>query len=126
MRGCNSPGLNTPHMFRALSQSTPSVRSVASIYRARVASLCTKATEEAEGARCEMNPVGHPRKEGVVLNPGESVAVCRCWQSAKFPLCDGTFIAPDVIKRELFLSFYFSLSPNDVPSALGRLPCQGQ
>jgi CDGSH-type Zn-finger protein len=26
----------------------------------------------------------------ITLNPGEKCVVCRCWQSAKFPLCDGT------------------------------------
>ena len=26
----------------------------------------------------------------VELEPGEQVSLCRCWKSAKFPLCDGT------------------------------------
>ena len=26
----------------------------------------------------------------VTLKPGEKVALCRCWQSKKFPLCDGS------------------------------------
>ncbi len=25
----------------------------------------------------------------VTVNAGEKVAICRCWKSAKFPLCDG-------------------------------------
>jgi len=25
----------------------------------------------------------------ITLNPGEKVAICRCWKSSKFPLCDG-------------------------------------
>lgn len=25
----------------------------------------------------------------IALNPGEKCVICRCWQSAKFPLCDG-------------------------------------
>ncbi|WP_324717925.1 CDGSH iron-sulfur domain-containing protein [Carboxydochorda subterranea] len=32
---------------------------------------------------------GHPRTT-VKLEPGERVALCRCFQSKKFPLCDGT------------------------------------
>lgn len=32
---------------------------------------------------------GHPRTT-VTLEPGERVALCRCFQSKKFPLCDGT------------------------------------
>lgn len=31
----------------------------------------------------------HPRIT-VTLHPGERVALCRCWKSSKFPLCDGT------------------------------------
>ena len=26
----------------------------------------------------------------ISIAPGEKIAVCRCWQSAKFPLCDGS------------------------------------
>ena len=26
----------------------------------------------------------------VELEPGEQVSLCRCWKSAKFPICDGT------------------------------------
>ncbi len=32
------------------------------------------------------------KKEKVItleLKPGEKVAICRCWKSQKFPLCDG-------------------------------------
>jgi CDGSH-type Zn-finger protein len=32
------------------------------------------------------------KKEKVItldLKPGEKVAICRCWKSAKFPFCDG-------------------------------------
>ena len=25
----------------------------------------------------------------ISVSPGEKVAICRCWKSAKFPLCDG-------------------------------------
>jgi len=25
----------------------------------------------------------------VELEPGEEVSLCRCWQSSKFPFCDG-------------------------------------
>ncbi len=32
---------------------------------------------------------GHPRTT-VRLDPGEKVALCRCFGSKKFPLCDGT------------------------------------
>ena len=32
---------------------------------------------------------GHPRTT-VKLEPGERVALCRCFGSAKFPFCDGT------------------------------------
>lgn len=36
----------------------------------------------------EINPE-HPRHT-ITLLPGEKVVVCRCWQSKKFPFCDGT------------------------------------
>ena len=26
----------------------------------------------------------------VELEPGEQLSLCRCWKSAKFPICDGT------------------------------------
>jgi len=32
----------------------------------------------------------HPERENIELKPGEKIALCRCWQSKKFPLCDGT------------------------------------
>ena len=32
---------------------------------------------------------GHPRTT-VKLEPGERVALCRCFGSKKFPFCDGT------------------------------------
>ena len=31
----------------------------------------------------------HPRTT-VRMKKGERIALCRCWHSAKFPLCDGT------------------------------------
>ena len=41
----------------------------------------------AEHSTEEIN--GHPRTT-VKLAPGERVALCRCFGSKKFPLCDGT------------------------------------
>jgi CDGSH iron-sulfur domain-containing protein 2 len=31
--------------------------------------------------------------DSVKVNMGEQLALCRCWKSAKFPLCDGAHIA---------------------------------
>jgi len=42
--------------------------------------MATHSTEEREG---------HPRTT-VHLEPGERVALCRCFGSQKFPICDGT------------------------------------
>eukprot|EP00161_Ancyromonas_sigmoides_P026953 TRINITY_DN9549_c0_g1_i1.p1 TRINITY_DN9549_c0_g1~~TRINITY_DN9549_c0_g1_i1.p1 ORF type:complete len:102 (-),score=37.33 TRINITY_DN9549_c0_g1_i1:59-325(-) len=30
------------------------------------------------------------QKDTIILQPGEVISVCRCWKSAKFPLCDGS------------------------------------
>jgi CDGSH-type Zn-finger protein len=32
---------------------------------------------------------GHIRTR-VKMRKGEAISLCRCWQSKKFPLCDGT------------------------------------
>ncbi len=32
---------------------------------------------------------GHIRTH-VTMRKGEVISLCRCWKSAKFPLCDGT------------------------------------
>ncbi|MCP8352295.1 CDGSH iron-sulfur domain-containing protein [Candidatus Synchoanobacter obligatus] len=29
-------------------------------------------------------------KDHLSLKPGDKVALCRCWQSKRFPLCDGS------------------------------------
>ena len=34
-------------------------------------------------------PAEHIRHT-ITLKPGEKVALCRCWRSKKFPLCDGS------------------------------------
>ena len=31
----------------------------------------------------------HPERCEVMLKSGDKVALCRCWQSKKFPYCDG-------------------------------------
>ena len=31
-----------------------------------------------------------PERDSVVLEKGDRKAFCRCWQSKKFPLCDGS------------------------------------
>lgn len=31
----------------------------------------------------------HPQRSEITLKPGDKVALCRCWQSKKFPFCDG-------------------------------------
>ncbi len=36
-----------------------------------------------------INVAGHKMKEEVVLLKDQKVAICRCWQSKKFPFCDG-------------------------------------
>mmetsp|Transcript_34323 Transcript_34323/g.74183 ORF Transcript_34323/g.74183 Transcript_34323/m.74183 type:complete len:98 (-) Transcript_34323:653-946(-) len=48
---------------------------------------------DSKGAR--FNKLIEQQTEGKVVNnisvgPGEKVVLCRCWQSAKFPLCDGS------------------------------------
>jgi CDGSH-type Zn-finger protein len=30
-----------------------------------------------------------PERATMEIKPGEKVALCRCWQSKKFPYCDG-------------------------------------
>ena len=36
-----------------------------------------------------INKDDHPERCEIQLKPGERVAICRCWQSKKFPFCDG-------------------------------------
>lgn len=31
----------------------------------------------------------HPQRASLTIKPGERFALCRCWQSKTFPLCDG-------------------------------------
>ena len=35
-----------------------------------------------------LNNEGHPAREEIVLK--DKVAICRCWQSKRFPFCDGS------------------------------------
>jgi len=30
-----------------------------------------------------------PLRNTITLKPGEKVSLCRCWQSSRFPYCDG-------------------------------------
>ena len=32
----------------------------------------------------------HPERCQLNLEPNEKIALCRCWQSKKFPYCDGS------------------------------------
>ena len=40
-------------------------------------------------AEIETRNPDHPKTE-VKLDPGETIALCRCFASKKFPICDGT------------------------------------
>ncbi len=37
-----------------------------------------------------INTKGHPDRHNEELPAGQTVAICRCWHSGKFPYCDGT------------------------------------
>lgn len=37
-----------------------------------------------------INIHNHPERHRETIPQGKTVAFCRCWQSAKFPYCDGT------------------------------------
>ncbi len=37
-----------------------------------------------------INTQGHPGRHKEELPVGKTIAICRCWQSGKFPYCDGT------------------------------------
>ncbi len=37
-----------------------------------------------------INIHNHPERHRETVPQGETVAFCRCWQSGKFPYCDGT------------------------------------
>ncbi|MEA3334895.1 MAG: CDGSH iron-sulfur domain-containing protein [Chloroflexota bacterium] len=37
-----------------------------------------------------INSKGHPDRHNEEVPAGKVVALCRCWQSNKFPYCDGT------------------------------------
>ncbi len=37
-----------------------------------------------------INMKGHPDRHVEEPPVGQTVAICRCWQSGKFPYCDGT------------------------------------
>jgi CDGSH-type Zn-finger protein len=36
-----------------------------------------------------INPQKHPDRHTEAIPAGKRVAFCRCWQSSKFPYCDG-------------------------------------
>jgi len=36
-----------------------------------------------------INTKNHPPRQTITLKPGEKVSLCRCWQSSRFPYCDG-------------------------------------
>lgn len=38
----------------------------------------------------KINNQNEPARLEQTLKPGERVALCRCWQSKKFPYCDGS------------------------------------
>ena len=38
----------------------------------------------------KMNQNDWPGRENCILKEGEKKALCRCWQSKKFPFCDGS------------------------------------
>ncbi len=33
---------------------------------------------------------GYEKAHSLVIRSGEKLALCRCWKSRKFPLCDGS------------------------------------
>lgn len=37
-----------------------------------------------------INTKDRPQRHKETVPPGKTVAFCRCWQSDKFPYCDGT------------------------------------
>lgn len=38
----------------------------------------------------KINTEQHESRTKVQVKNGETVALCRCWQSKKFPFCDGS------------------------------------
>ena len=48
-----------------------------------------------------INPLNHPLKHvQEMTKDGEKIAICRCWQSKKFPLCDGAHAKLNLGKKE--------------------------
>lgn len=37
-----------------------------------------------------INTRERPDRHNETVTPGQTIALCRCWQSDKFPYCDGT------------------------------------
>jgi CDGSH-type Zn-finger protein len=37
-----------------------------------------------------INKQQHEARTKITVKDGETVALCRCWQSKKFPFCDGS------------------------------------
>lgn len=37
-----------------------------------------------------INTKQRPDRHNEEVSPGTTIAICRCWQSGKFPYCDGT------------------------------------
>lgn len=38
----------------------------------------------------DINPEQHEARTKITVKSGDTVALCRCWQSKKFPFCDGS------------------------------------
>ena len=37
-----------------------------------------------------MSKAKETQKDNITIQPGETVALCRCWKSKTFPKCDGS------------------------------------
>ncbi len=57
---------------------------------ARRAIAFLQAVQKKRGGRSMINARKHPDRHKENIPVGKAVAFCRCWQSEKFPYCDGT------------------------------------
>lgn len=51
-----------------------------------------------------MQEIKNARRDEIILGTDEKVALCRCWQSKKFPYCDGSHRELDLHKGPVTVS----------------------